>query len=80
MFYCGITGKLSQPGESAFKLVTHVRQRTYVRTHFNADEETVNTVGHGTEIVREILCSREAYDKLMAEGFQPEVVKDRGNQ
>jgi hypothetical protein len=73
MFICAITGKLSKPGEGAMKLVTHIRQRTYIRKNFKTEQD--DTVGHGSEIVREVLCTREAYDKLMAGGFQPEVVK-----
>ena len=73
MFYCGITGQLSKPGERSVKLVTHVRQRTYIRKNFKTD--TDDTVGHGFEIVREMLCRRSAYELLIADGFQPEVVK-----
>lgn len=73
MFICGITGNLSKPGEGAMKLITHIRKRTYIRKNFKTEQDDM--VGHGTEIVREIICTRAAYDKLMAEGFQPEVVR-----
>ncbi len=73
MFRCAITGNLSKPGEGAVMLVTHVRKRTYIRKDFKTEQDDM--VGHGTEIVREVLVTKEAYDKLMAEGFQPEVVR-----
>lgn len=74
MFKCQATKRLSQPGESAERLVTHVRNRTYTRwNHKKAEPEVV---GHGTETVREILVCKEHYLKLMAEGFQPQVVRD----
>lgn len=73
MFRCAITGNLSKPGEGAAMLVTHIRKRTYIRKNFKTEQDDM--VGHGTEIVREVMCTKEAYDKLMAEGFQPEVVR-----
>lgn len=74
MFKCQKTGKLSQPGESANKLVTHVRNRTYYRrNHKTASDEIV---GHGTEIAREILVCREYFAEAMAAGFKPQLVKE----
>lgn len=73
MFYCQATKKLSKPGEPAAKLVTHVRNRTYFRWNPKRGEQ--EAIGHGTEIVREILVSKEYYAKVMAEGFQPQVVR-----
>jgi hypothetical protein len=73
MFRCAITGNISKPGEGATMLVTHIRKRTYIRKNCKTEQDDM--VGHGTEIVREVLCTKEAYDKLMAEGFQPEVVR-----
>jgi hypothetical protein len=57
------------------KLVTHIRNKTYMRYNRKSEQDEVS--GHGTEVVREVLVSREAYDKLIASGFQPEVVKEK---
>ena len=73
MFYCKLTKRLSKSGESAAKLVTHVRAKVYTRwNHKTAQDEAI---GEGVEIVREVLVSKEHYAKLMAEGFQPQVAK-----
>jgi hypothetical protein len=78
MFRCAITNTLSEPREGAMRLVTHIRQRTYIRKNFKTDQDDM--VGHGWEIVREVLVRRGAYEELMAQGFKPEVVKDRGQR
>lgn len=73
MFYCQATKRLSQPGESAQKLITHVRNKTYLRRNHKTNQD--EAIGHGVETVREILVSNEYYQKAMADGFKPAVVK-----
>jgi hypothetical protein len=75
MFYCQATKKLSKPNEPAHKLVTHVRNRAYTRWNHKKNDHEV--IGHGVEVVREILVCREYYEKCMAEGFQPQVVREK---
>lgn len=73
MFYCQATKRLSQSGEPAHKLVTHVRSKTYTRRNHKTNQD--EAIGQGTEIVREILVSKEYYAEAMAKGFQPQVVR-----
>jgi hypothetical protein len=75
MFVCQLTGKQSKCGEQPKKLVTHIRNKTYYRVNHKTGMRDV--VGYGTEIVREALISSEHYNKLMAEGFVPQVVKEK---
>lgn len=72
MFKCYVTQKQTQPRETACKLVTHIRNKTYHRKD-KYGQDVVN--GQGTEIVKEVMVCRELYDQVIAEGFQPEVVK-----
>ena len=75
MFYCEATKVLVPANESACKLVTHIRNKTYTRrNHKTASDEII---GHGTEVVREILVSKEYYAEVMAKGFQPQVVRSK---
>lgn len=39
--------------------------------------EEPEIIGHGYETVREILVSGEHYAKLMAEGFRPQLVREK---
>jgi hypothetical protein len=73
MFYCQKTGALSQPNEPAHKLVTHIRNKTYFR--YNPKSKQDEAIGHGTEIVREVLVSKEYLAEQTAKGFQPQVVQ-----
>jgi hypothetical protein len=75
MFKCQATGFLSKPNEGAHRLVTHIRNKTYYRHNRKSGQDEI--AGHGTEIVREILVSKEHYAKLMAQGFQPQVVREK---
>jgi len=75
VFRCAITGELSKPREGAMKLVTHVRNKNYTRYDHKTDEEYI--IGRGTEVVCEVLVTRAAYDKAMAEGFTPTLVKEK---
>jgi hypothetical protein len=72
MFVCQATGLMSKPNESAHKLVTHIRNRTYTRVNHKTGFDEI--IGNGTEVVREILVSKEYYVNATARGFQPEVV------
>ena len=74
MFYCQATKVLVPAGETANKLVTHVREKIYYRKDKYGQDVIA---GRGQEIVREILVSREYYTQLMAKGFQPEVVHEK---
>jgi hypothetical protein len=74
MFRCFFTKKLSKPGEHPYRLVTHIRNKTYYR--LNSKTGAKEVVGYGTETVREVMVSAEHYAKLMADGFIPVLVKD----
>jgi hypothetical protein len=75
MFKCQATGRLVPAGESAHRLVTHVRSKTYTRwNHKKNDHEAI---GHGSEIVREILVCKEYFAEATANSFQPEVVRSK---
>jgi hypothetical protein len=73
MFRCQGSGKLVTKGEDAHRLVTHIRNKTYYCVNHRTG--LPEFVGEGTEIVREILVSREYYQQAIADGFQPELVK-----
>jgi hypothetical protein len=75
MFKCEKSGMYSQPNEKACKLVTHVRSKTYHKWDHKEGQEVV--IGFGTEIVREVLVSKEYYSHVMAKGFQPQVVVEK---
>lgn len=74
MYHCQATGKLVPAGTPATKLVTHIRNKTYYRTNKYGDQ-VVN--GQGTEIVKEILVSKEYAEEMKAKGFTPAVVSDK---
>lgn len=57
MYRCSISGKLSLPGESAYKVVTETRIKQYK----DADDRIFAT---GSEIVKEILVSKEVYEQM----------------
>lgn len=78
MFRCYFTKKLSKPGESPRKLVIKIRKKDYYR--FNRKTGTRELSGHGTEIVQEVDVIEEHYEKLIAEGFVPQLVKDKPEQ
>ena len=65
---------MSKPGEQPERLVTQIRRKTYFRINHKTGAREM--IGEGSEIVREVLISAEHYNKLMAEGFTPEVIKD----
>lgn len=60
MFRCELTGKLTKPGEKMKKIVVQTRERVYL------DEDGLET-GRGTEIVKEISVSEEAYIDYLRE-------------
>lgn len=64
MYYCQSCNKLSQPGEKPHRVVKEVRQRAYTRKIRDKGKEREVTVGHGTEIVREVtVCAPCAGEK-----------------
>lgn len=72
MFICKATGLMSKPNEKSAKLVTHVRNRVYTRINHKTGQDEI--VGHGSEVVREILVSKEYYNQVMAQGYTPKIV------
>ena len=61
MFKCQISGRISEPGEASFKLVTKTRKRDY----FKNDVKTGLPVkiGEGWEIVEEKQVCKEVFEK-----------------
>lgn len=59
MFYCQVTGLLSQSGEKPSKLVVEKRDRIYTRRVKNEETREWETleVGKGWEIVKELNVS-----------------------
>jgi hypothetical protein len=70
-----MTGRFSKPNETAHKLVTHVRNKTYFRYNHKTGQEEIT--GHGTEIVREIMVTRECATDMAIKGFKPQVVVEK---
>lgn len=66
MFKCQLTGKLSQPGEKAVRIVTKTRQRIYTRENPKTKETEI--IGKGWEIVQEKLVLQATADKIAKEG------------
>ena len=75
MFKCEATKTQTNPNEAAHRLVTHVRNRTYTRRNYKTGQDEI--VGHGTEVAREILVCKSYYEQVMADGFKPQVVKEK---
>jgi hypothetical protein len=64
MFICEVSGRVSEPGEKAFKIVTQTRTRDYFE-YRQKDEKSPKLlvkVGEGFEIVREKLVCRGVYE------------------
>lgn len=61
MYYCGITGRLSKPGQKCHKVITHIAERTYTRMIRNEETHRLERVeiGRGFEIVKEVNASEE---------------------
>ncbi len=61
MYYCSVTGKLSQPGEKLNKIVVATRPKIYKK--WVKDEETLRwqevEAGTGYETVKEISATEE---------------------
>lgn len=66
MFRCQVSGKVSQPGEKAHKIVTKTRPRTYTNRVMRGEKEIVIT-SQGFEIVEELLVCEEVYNKVTNE-------------
>ena len=71
MYRCQATNVLVPTGP-AYRLVTHVRPRIYSRINHKTGLPEV--MGEGSEIAREILVSKEYYERAMTHNFQPAVV------
>ncbi len=78
MFYCGITGKLSSPGDKPIRLVTERRVRDYEDDRSSEENGVDIKVSRGWEIVKEInvsldglriWCDRNPDDTAMAEAY-----------
>ncbi len=74
MYKCAISGKVSQPGEPAFKLVTQTRSKVYFQNQIGKDGKPVldsegrnvkYRAGEGREIVQELIVCKDVYDKAM---------------
>ena len=70
MFRCELTNRLTYPGDKCYKLVTKVRHKQY--RALGSDE----IIGEGIETVEELSVCEQAYKAQLAEGFEPEVVRD----
>lgn len=67
MFRCFITKKLSKSGEKPIKVVIERRERIYTRKFRDEDGELVEEmVGRGWEIVKEVMMTKEGYDRYLA--------------
>lgn len=73
MYRCAISGKVSQPGEPAYKVVTQTRNKVYFQNQIGKngkpvlDSEGRNVkyrAGTGTEIVQEVIVCKEVYEKM----------------
>ena len=61
MFICAITGKVSEPHEKMIKVVVETRPRTYT----NFDEDGVEIISRGSEIVKEIGVTQAGFDEMV---------------
>lgn len=70
MYRCAISGKVSQPGEPAYKVVTKTRNKVYFQNQLGKDGKPVldrdgknltYRAGEGTEIVQELVVCKEVY-------------------
>jgi hypothetical protein len=75
MFKCQVSGLFSKPNDPAHRVVTQVRNKVYHRWDHKINDYVV--VGHGKEIVKEILVSREVANSMLASGFEPQVVVEK---
>jgi hypothetical protein len=65
MFKCDVTGKLSQPREKSYKVVTKTRNKTYQEKRYNQEEkEEYFVTFEGQEIVEELTVCEEVYLKM----------------
>lgn len=67
MFRCYVTKKLSKLGEKPIKVVIEKRERIYTRRFRDDEGEIVEElVGKGWEIVKEVMMTKEGYDRYLA--------------
>lgn len=73
MFKCGLTGELSDPGESAVTIVVETRDREYPPRSARRDgaRVQVDPGGVGTEIVRTVYARAR---NVLKHGLQGSVV------
>lgn len=65
MFICAVTGKTSKPREPMLKVVVETRDQTYSNQVWDSEnEEYVEKVSHGHEIVREVGITKEGLEIL----------------
>lgn len=64
MFRCQVSGKISEPREGAFKLVTKTRKKEYFKNDIKTGQPV--KIGEGTEIVEEKTVCKAIYDAAMA--------------
>ncbi len=73
MYRCAVSGKVSQPGEPAYKVVTKTRNKVYFQNQLDKngkpvlDAEGKNVkyrAGEGREIVQEIVVCKEVFEKM----------------
>lgn len=61
MFRCQISGRVSKPGEKAFKVITETRPKTYYRKDKNGNQIKI---GEGREIVKELTVCERVYKQM----------------
>lgn len=66
MFKCQISGRISEPGEKSFKIVTKTRPKTYVSERTQG-ERKVRVTTQGFETVQELTVCEAVYNKVINE-------------
>lgn len=66
MFICQVSGKVSKPGEKAFKVVVETRPKIYYKEYKDnrTGEIVKKKIGEGSEIVREVTVVEEVYRQM----------------
>jgi len=60
MFKCGITGKMSKPGEKCHRIIISRRPKTYYKWVRNEDNQMVEVeAARGYETVKEVNATKE---------------------
>lgn len=68
MFFCQVSGKMSQPGEKLNKVVVKSREKVYTQMIRNEETRAWEEVevGHGWEIVQELNATQAGVAKFAA--------------